>query len=237
MKRQSGTLYVVGTPIGNLEDITYRAVRTLQQSSLILAENGANSKKLAVSLKIETPIKQLYASTKEEDLHWLWEIFEEGNDVSYISDAGTPGVSDPGANLVRYCRKRKIPISPIPGPSSLTALLSVSGWQTNPSHFLGFLPDKNSQKKTLLQKFVSEECLIVVFESVYRIQNLMELLREVYPEAEILVGRELTKSYEEITLISPGEAIPKLTAKGEFAVIVNNRLKKIAKERKTEADI
>lgn len=237
MKRQSGTLYVVGTPIGNLEDITYRAVRTLQQSSLILAENGANSKKLAVSLKIETPIKQLYASTKEEDLHWLWEIFEEGNDVSYISDAGTPGVSDPGANLVRYCRKRKIPISPIPGPSSLTALLSVSGWQTNPSHFLGFLPDKNSQKKTLLQKFVSEECLIVVFESVYRIQNLLELLREVYPEAEILVGRELTKSYEEITLISPAEAIPKLTAKGEFAVIVNNRLKKIAKERKTEADI
>lgn len=237
MKRSSGTLYVVGTPIGNLEDITYRAVKTLQECSLILAENGTNSKKLALSLKIETPIKQLYASTKEEDLDWLWKIFEEGKDVSYISDAGTPGVSDPGANLVRYCRKRDIPVSPIPGPSSLTALLSVSGWQTNPAYFLGFLPDKNSQKKNLLQKFVSEECLIVVFESVHRIQNLMELLREVYPEAEILVGRELTKSYEEITLISPGEAIPKLTAKGEFAVIVNNRLKKIAKERKTEADI
>lgn len=231
-----GKLYVVATPIGNLEDMTYRAVRILQEVDWILCENEQNSKPLLIHYQISTRIITLHRLRQESDYNWIFNFLDSGKSIAYISDAGTPGISDPGAGLVRNLRSKGYEIVPVPGASALSTILSVSGFQTNPTIFLGFLSPKKSQKERELAKWAGEEVLIVLFESVHKIETTLNLIQKLFPSAEVLIGRELTKIHEEILLWRPVEKIPKITNRGEFVILINNHLKKIAKEDKTFTD-
>ena len=233
-----GSLYIVATPIGNLEDITFRAVEILKNSELILCENTSNSKKMLFRYQIETRTAPLYASTRETGFDWIFEILDKGKNISYISDAGTPGISDPGSRLVREARERGFQSIPIPGASALSAILSVSGSQTNPTVFLGFLSEKKGKKQKDLQEFSTKECLIVYYESVYKIRETLRMTREIYPHSEILIGRELTKVFEEILVWNPNSGEPpQFKEKGEFVILINNHLKKMAKANSISTDI
>ncbi len=226
----TGSLYLVATPIGNLEDITLRAIRILKEVDQILCENSKNSYKLLKNFEIGTPAKTLYAG-QENSFKWIVEEIKNGKSFAYISDAGTPGISDPGAGLVRAARKEGLSIIPIPGPSALSAILSVSGFQANPTFFLGFLSEKPNRKKAELEEYVGKEGLIVFYESVYKIKTALGIVKELFPGSEVLVGRELTKAHEEIKLYKSEEIDPeKIYPKGEFVVLINNYTKKIAKE-------
>ncbi|MCB1143163.1 MAG: 16S rRNA (cytidine(1402)-2'-O)-methyltransferase [Leptospiraceae bacterium] len=230
MQPLTGKLYIVGTPIGNLEDMSFRAVSILKESDLILCENPKNSKKLLQKYEIETSYQPLYASTREEGFDWILKKLSSGESISYISDAGTPGISDPGNRLVRYVRSHGFSVVPIPGVSALSTILSVSGAQNTPSLFLGFPGEKKSKTKKKLEEWKAFEGVLIFYESVHRIQDTLDIAREIFPGAEILVGRELTKIYEEMILWRPGEEKPKFSVKGEFTVLINNFEKKIAKE-------
>ncbi len=233
-----GSLYIVATPIGNLEDITFRAVEILKNSELILCENTSNSKKMLFRYQIETRTAPLYASTRETGFDWIFEILDKGKNISYISDAGTPGISDPGSRLVREARERGFQSIPIPGASALSAILSVSGSQTNPTVFLGFLSEKKGKKQKDLEEFSTKECLIVYYESVYKIRETLRMTREIYPHSEILIGRELTKVFEEIIVWNPNSGEPpQFKEKGEFVILINNHLKKMAKANSISTDI
>lgn len=233
---KEGKLYIVATPIGNLEDTTLRAIRILQESDLILCENSKNSGKFLEYHSIPTNRMSFFPSKKEEDFFWLKEKLGRGESISYISDAGTPGISDPGSQLVRQVRKWGFMVVPIPGPSALTTLLSVAGIQSHPLHFLGFLSEKKGAKERELQEYSEKECAILFYESVHRIKTSLELARAVFPNAEILIGRELTKIHEEILLWKVGFPIPNFLQKGEFVVLINNHRKKIAKEANFPTD-
>lgn len=230
MQPMKGKLFVVATPIGNLEDITLRAIQTLKEVDLILCENEKNSRNLLHHYRITTQITTFRKLSKEEDYDWIFRFLESGKNLAFISDAGTPGISDPGSTLVRMIRKRGFSIVPIPGASSLSAMLSVAGYQTNPTIFLGFLSPKKNQKEQELKKWSSEESLLVLFESVHKIDTTLEIIQKFFPNAEVLIGRELTKLHEEILLWKPSEKIPQFIKKGEFVILINNHLKKIAKE-------
>ena len=233
-----GSLYIVATPIGNLEDITFRALEILKNSELILCENTSNSKKMLFRYQIETRTAPLYASTRETGFDWIFEILDKGKNISYISDAGTPGISDPGSRLVREARERGFQSIPIPGASALSAILSVSGSQTNPTVFLGFLSEKKGKKQKDLEEFSTKECLIVYYESVYKIRETLRMTREIYPHSEILIGRELTKVFEEILVWNPNsDEPPQFKEKGEFVILINNHLKKMAKANSISTDI
>jgi 16S rRNA (cytidine1402-2'-O)-methyltransferase len=230
---KNGIFYMIGTPIGNLEDLSFRALRILKEVNLILCENLKNSKKLFNHYQIETPA-QTYYFGGDSSSEWVKAKLLAGENIAFISDSGTPGVSDPGAVLVKYLRKFDIQIVPIPGPSALTSILSVSGAMVNPCIFLGFLPDKESKKRRELEPFRNTDCVLVVYESVHRIENCLVLLSEVFPEAQILVGRELTKIHEEIFLYSNSSS--KIVKKGEFVILINNQMKKISKEKRYNTD-
>ncbi len=235
---EKGKLYIVATPIGNLEDITFRAVEVLKSSELILCENPNNSKKLLFRYQIDTKTAPLYASTRETGFDWIFELMAKGNTISYISDAGTPGISDPGSRLVREARERGFVAVPIPGASALSAILSVCGSQTNPTIFLGFLSEKKGKKQKDLEEFAEKECLLVFYESVYKIKETLRMTREIYPSSEILIGRELTKAFEEILVWNPSSPEPpQFKEKGEFVVLINNHIKKMAKANSISTDI
>ncbi|MEM7182507.1 MAG: 16S rRNA (cytidine(1402)-2'-O)-methyltransferase [Spirochaetota bacterium] len=237
MKPQ-GTLYIVATPIGNLEDMTFRAVRVLQDVSLILCENKRNSISLFKHFAIETPSQTLYGDRSGENhLDWVVEKLRSGDNIAYVSDAGTPGISDPGSRLVRLVRDAKIAVVPIPGASALTSILSISGSQTSPTTFLGFLPEKKGKRRRELQAYENWQGCLVLYESMHRVKITLAMLKEVFPLAEILVGREITKKYEEYLQIANDEEanLPKI--KGEFTILVNNHTKKITKDRNTNTDI
>lgn len=236
MIAERGTLFIVATPIGNLEDITLRAIRILNEVDLILCENAKNSYRLLQHLAIKTPSKTLFAG-QENSFKWIIDDLKSGKNFAYISDAGTPGISDPGAGLVRQARKEGISIVPIPGPSALSAILSVCGFQVNPTFFLGFLSEKPNRKRLELEEYVEKEGLIVFYESVYKVKTTIGIVRELFPGTEVLVGREITKAHEEIKLYKSEEITQdSIYPKGEFVILINNYKKKIAKEKASSTD-
>lgn len=231
-----GNLYIVATPIGNLEDISFRAIRILKEVDLILCENKKNSARLLSHYEIKTSTQTLFQA-EDEKLSWIPDLIIEGKNLAYISDAGTPGLSDPGANLVRICRKKEISVIPIPGASALATMISISGFQANPSFFLGFLSEKKNRKRNELIEYKDLEGVIIIYESVYKLKDTLEIISEVFPESEVLIGRELTKIHEEFILCKSSEIKNlKLIEKGEFVVLINNHLKKIAKANKNSSD-
>lgn len=214
-------LYIVATPIGNLEDMTFRAVRTLQEVDLVLAEDTRQTKKLFERYEIQTPLSSFHAHTNEGKLLEFIEQLKAGKTLALVSDAGTPGICDPGFRLVKEAIKAGIKVSPIPGPSALTACISVSGFPMHNFLFLGFLPIKKG-RQTLFNSFADCKYTIVFYESVHRIVKTIKQLKEAgLNDREICLGREVTKQFEEFYRGKLEDLNEKdLALKGEFCFVL-----------------
>jgi len=193
-----GTLYIVSTPIGNLEDITLRAIETLKNVSLIAAEDTRHTKILLDRYNIKTPTTSYFEYNKIQKTDYLLKILKEGKSVALVSDAGTPGISDPGYKIIRLCIDSGIPIVPIPGPSGLLTALTISGKPTDKFTFAGFLSNKPIKRKNQLKKLRDEDRTVVLYESPHRIVKLLADILEIYGDVEVVLARELTKKFEEI---------------------------------------
>lgn len=217
-------LFVVATPIGNLEDITLRAVRILGEVDCVAAENPQHSLRLLNHLGIRKSLIACHAHNGAQAAAKILEQLESGKTVAYISDAGTPGISDPGAFLVRAVRQAGYPVSPVPGPSALTALASVSGQGGKQLIFDGFLSPKPGRRKKQLKALLDTGENCIVYESPFRILKLLADILEADPDRQLVVGRELTKIHEEILAGTCAEILENLSArasiKGEFAVFI-----------------
>ncbi|MFZ2555754.1 MAG: 16S rRNA (cytidine(1402)-2'-O)-methyltransferase [Minisyncoccia bacterium] len=221
-----GTLSIVATPIGNLEDITLRALRTLKEADAIFAEDTRVISKLLARYEIKKPLYRLDASKEEKRAAEIIERLGQGEKIVYVSDAGTPGISDPGTKLVALVRGAGFQPVAIPGPSALTAALSIAGVPTEEFVFLGFLPHKKG-RQTALKTIAEEGRTIVLYESPHRIIKLLGEFIEHIGERQVSIGRELTKMYEEMLSGTPDELRARLetagSARGEFVVIVHPR--------------
>ena len=218
----SGQLFVVGTPIGNLEDITHRAVSTLKSVDIILAEDTRNSKKLLNAHKIETKMISYHEHSSEKEIEKIIDLLLEGKDLALISDAGTPTISDPGYGLIRDCIKHDIIIVPIPGVSAITAAMSVSGLPSDSFTFIGFLPQKKGRLKKI-EQLNNIENTIILFESPYRLEKTLNQLLDNLGNRPVVVGRELTKLYEEVIRGNLSEVIKyfsKSKVKGEIVIMI-----------------
>ena len=218
----TGQLFVVGTPIGNLEDVTLRAISTLQSVDIILAEDTRNSKKLLDAHKIKTKMISYHEHSNDKEIKKIIDLLLEGKDLALISDAGTPTISDPGYGLIRDCIKHDIVIVPIPGVSAITAAMSVSGLPSDSFTFVGFLPQKKGRlKKIELLKNI--ENTIILFESPYRLEKTLNQLLEHLGNRSVVVGRELTKLYEEVirgNLTDVIKYFSKSKVKGEIVIMI-----------------
>jgi len=222
-----GKLSIVATPIGNLEDITLRALRTLKECDVIYAEDTRVIAKLLARYEIKKPLQRLDAAKELQKANEIITRLEASEQVVFASDAGTPGISDPGARLVALVREKisrsrlDIGIEAIPGPSALTATLSIAGLDTTGFIFLGFLPHKKG-RQTALKKIAMSELPVVLYESPHRI---LKLLKELEGVSRITIARELTKVHEEVIAGTPQELVAYFAAnpdhvRGEFVVIV-----------------
>jgi 16S rRNA (cytidine1402-2'-O)-methyltransferase len=226
MQEFKGKLSLVATPIGNLEDITLRAIRTLKECDLIACENTSEAQKLLKHYDIQTPTTVFFANSKLSHLDRIMAALEEGGHVSLISDAGTPCISDPGVLILEKVRS-ELPdckIESIPGASALTVAVSLAGIVGNRFNFLGFVPNKKG-RETLVKSVASDEHASVMYESVHRIEKLLESFVEYMPERKVVVCRELTKMYEEVVRGTSREVAEYFKnnqdkVRGEFVVIV-----------------
>ncbi len=223
-----GILSIVATPIGNLEDITLRALRTLKEADVIYAEDTRVTAKLLAKYEIKKPMFRLDEAKEVQKAAEVIARLEAGEKVVYVSDAGTPGISDPGARLVAVVRANvrhgvSYIVEAIPGPSALTAALSIAGVDATEFVFLGFLPHKKG-RQTALKEIATEKRTVILYESPHRILKLLEEL-ESLGERSITIARELTKMHEEVIVGSAYELRMRLdtagTARGEFVVIVH----------------
>jgi 16S rRNA (cytidine1402-2'-O)-methyltransferase len=218
-------LYIVSTPIGNLEDITLRAIRTLKESDYIAAEDTRQTRKLTDKHEIRTTTLSFHSYSSDTKLEKIIDLLKEGKTVSLVSDAGTPGISDPAYSLTKRAIEEGIKVVPIPGPSSLLAALVASGLPMDKFLYLGFLPLKKG-RQTLLKSLVEEPRTLVIFESPHRLLKTLNQLQEYLGDRDIAVCRELTKIYEEILRQPISEAIEHFTnkkPKGEFVLVVKGR--------------
>ncbi len=222
----TGTLYVVATPIGNLEDLTPRARRTLAEVGLIAAEDTRHTGRLLMHIGCKTRLIALHDHNEEKAVHGLIKTLQDGNDVALVSDAGTPLVSDPGFRLVRAAHENGINVSPIPGASAVTAALSAAGIPTDHFCFEGFAPAKQVARMEWLERLAAERRTLVIYESVHRIANcLADMVVAFGPERRAFIGRELTKMHEQCVQASLGELHRQvedktIVEKGEFVIVV-----------------
>ena len=218
-------LYIVATPIGNLEDMTFRAVRTLKEVDYIFAEDTRVTKKLLSHYEIDTVVYRYDESTKMTQINSIINLVNEGKSVALVTDAGTPCISDPGYEVVERALKEGIKVSPIPGCSSLVTAASVSGISMRRMAYEGFLPKKKG-RQTLLKKLALEERSIVIFESPHRVVRTLQDIEEYLGVREVAVCREITKMFEEIVRGTTTELIERFkdrTIKGEVVMIVKER--------------
>lgn len=226
-----GTLYLVSTPIGNLKDITLRALEILKDVDLIVCEDTRRTSKLLREYKIEKPLLSYFEHNEVKRLPELLERLREGQRIALVSDAGTPLISDPGFKLVRECLKNYIKVESIPGPSAILAALVTAGLPTDKFIFLGYLPKKRGKRETLLKSLVETpgnlKCTVIFFESPYRILRTLEEIQNLLGNIPIVVARELTKIHEEFLRRRVSDAIghfKKTTPKGEFTVLLSAAL-------------
>jgi 16S rRNA (cytidine1402-2'-O)-methyltransferase len=223
-KSSSGLLYVVATPIGNLEDITLRAMRILKEADIIAAEDTRHTRKLLARHEIGgKKLVSYHDHNKEHQTPGLLEQILNGENVALVSDAGTPGISDPGYYLVRRAIEAGIRVVPIPGPSALTAALSSSGLPTDRFTFEGFLPVKSGRRRRRLEELASEPRTLILYESPYRVEKLLTEIEDVMGDRKVVLARELTKIYEEFLRGTPREVADCMKGKktrGEFVVLI-----------------
>lgn len=191
-----GKLYLCATPIGNLEDITFRVLRTLKEADLIAAEDTRNSRKLLNHFEIHTPMTSYHEYNKYEKGRWLIEQMEQGKNIALITDAGTPGISDPGEELVAMCRQEGIEVTSIPGPAACITALTMSGLPTRRFSFEAFLPADKKERKAVLQELKTDTRTIVLYEAPHRLLKTLEELYQELGNRKIAVCRELTKKHE-----------------------------------------
>ena len=219
--------YVVATPIGNMGDITFRAIEILKEVDLILCEDTRETKKILQKYAINKPTMSYHTQSKLAKIDKIFELLEEGKNLALVSDAGTPTISDPGAVLISKIKenfKDKVEVIPIPGATAIIAALSVSGLPTHEFTFLGFLPHKKG-RETLFKEISESKRTMVFYESPHRILKTLESLQKFCPNKKICIAREITKIYEEFKTGSPSELLNYLTQnpihqKGEFTVLV-----------------
>ncbi len=224
-----GTLYIVATPIGNLEDITFRAIRILREVDLIAAEDTRHTRHLLDRYQIETQLTSYHDHNKEEKAPVLIERMLNGNSVALVSDAGTPGISDPGYFLINLAIDQKIPVVPIPGATAAIAALSVSGMPTDSFIFEGFLPAKHQARLKRLKELSEEERTIIFYEAPHKIIRTIEDMIEVYGDRRAVITRELTKIHEETIRGTLPEILKHLqtgSLKGEFTIILHGATEK-----------
>ncbi len=220
---QPGTLYLVATPIGNLEDMTFRAVRTLRECDLVAAEDTRRTGQLLRHFQISKPLLSYFqfneARRSEELLHRL----SRGEKIALVSDAGSPGISDPGGRVVKAAIQAGFRVESVPGPSALVTALTASGLPTDEFHFLGFLPHKSGQRRRALERLRDGSGTLILYESPYRIEKLLGELHDIMGSRLVVLARELTKKFEEFLRGTPEELLVllrKRSIKGEFVVLV-----------------
>lgn len=221
-----GTLYVVATPIGNLEDITLRALRVLGEVSLIAAEDTRRTRKLLSAHGIRTPLTSLYDHTERSKSPFLISRLKEGRDVACVSEAGTPGISDPGYVLIREAVAAGAGVVPVPGPSAVIAALSVAGLPMDRFVFIGFPPARSSGRRSFLESLKDETKTMVFYESPRRLAGLLRDLEDILGNREIAVARELTKIYEEVRRGKVRDILAALEdaeVKGEVTLVVSGK--------------
>lgn len=195
---ESGTLYVVATPLGNLKDITLRALEVLKGSDLIAAEDTRRTQKLLSAYDLHVPLTSYHEHNKQAKSRLLIDRLLRGEKVGLVTDGGTPGISDPGRELVQQAREAGIQVVPIPGPSAVTCALSVSGMEGGAFVFLGFLPRRRSRRRRILEETATQGRTVVLYESPYRIKKLLSEIKELLGDVEVFLTRELTKIHEEL---------------------------------------
>jgi len=222
--QEKGTLYIVSTPIGNMEDITLRALRILKEVQLIAAEDTRHTKKLLNAYDINTPLTSLYDQNELKKSSYIISRLNDGMDVAYVSDAGTPGISDPGYIIVNQAIRNFIRVVPVPGPSAVVAALSSAGLPMDSFIFSGFLPSRKGKRRQLMKSLKDETKTIVFYESPGRVIPTLKEIEEIFGNRHAVIGRELTKVYEEILRGTVSELIDSLKErqiKGEITLIIS----------------
>jgi 16S rRNA (cytidine1402-2'-O)-methyltransferase len=223
ISNEEGVLYVVATPLGNLKDITLRALEVLKGSALIAAEDTRRTQKLLSAYDLHCPLISFNENNKYRKIPFLIERLKQGKQISLVTDGGTPGISDPGRELVRETRQARIAVVPIPGPSALICALSASGLPGDSFIFLGFLPRRKSRRKRVLQEIKEQKRTVIFYEAPHRIRDLLEEIKAVLGEREVTLTRELTKIHEEIMSGSVSELLRQLAdrePKGEYTLLL-----------------
>ena len=217
------TLFVVATPIGNLEDITLRALRTLREVKLIAAEDTRKTRKLLTHYDIKTPMTSYHEHNKRAKLNYILNYLNDA-DVAIVSEAGMPGMSDPGYDLIVAAQEKNIPVVPIPGPSAVITALVVSGLSADRFTYIGFLPNKTKARLELLKSVASESGTIVAFEAPHRLKASLEDIQQALGDRQIAVCREMTKLHEEIFRGTVSAAIEHFTEpRGEFTLVIEGK--------------
>jgi 16S rRNA (cytidine1402-2'-O)-methyltransferase len=232
----SGILYVVSTPIGNLEDITLRALRVLKEVDLVAAEDTRRTRQLLTHYGIQKPLISYHEHNERRREDTLLEELREGKNVALVTDAGTPGISDPGEPLIRRAIREKITLVPIPGPAAAMAALSIGGLPTDRFLFYGFLPAKSSARKKMLDGLRKRPETLVFYESPRRLPALLKEAREILGDRQVAVAREITKVFEETWRGSLDEVLEKIgkeEVKGEVTVVIAGNTNKEAIDSQT----
>jgi 16S rRNA (cytidine1402-2'-O)-methyltransferase len=217
------TLYLVATPIGNLEDITLRALRVLHECDVVAAEDTRRTGQLLKYFEISKPLLSYFQFNEAKRSEEIIERLRRGEKIALVTDAGSPGISDPGERVVRAAIAAGFRVEAIPGACALVAGITASGLPTDEFHFVGFLPHKSGQRKNKLESLRTVEGTLVFYESPYRIEKMLGELNAIFPECEVVLARELTKKFEEFLRGKPAELLAiaqKRKLKGEFVVLV-----------------
>lgn len=222
-----GTLYIVSTPIGNLEDITLRALKILKEVDVVAAEDTRHSLKLLNHYGISKPLISYWGEKEKVKSEEILERMESGQSVALISDAGTPGISDPGAVLIRRAIEEGFLIISVPGPSAMTAALSVAGLPTGEFTFIGFLPAKRSQRQKVLKDLSLEKRTIVFYEAPHRVLETLSDMKEIFGERKAALVKEISKIHEEVLRGTISEILSRLektTIAGEYVIVLEGRI-------------
>jgi 16S rRNA (cytidine1402-2'-O)-methyltransferase len=219
-----GTLYLVATPIGNLEDITLRALRTLRECDVVAAEDTRRTGQLLAHSGISRPLISYFQFNEAKRTEQILQRLARGEKVALVTDAGSPGISDPGERVVRAALAAGFRVEAVPGACALIAALTASGLATDEFHFIGFLPHKSGQRRKRLEGLRTQGGTLVLYESPYRVEKLLTELVECFPERTVVLARELTKKFEEFLRGKPAELLglfQQRPRKGEFVVLVS----------------
>jgi 16S rRNA (cytidine1402-2'-O)-methyltransferase len=236
MNQSKGILYIVSTPIGNLEDITLRALRILKEVDLIAAEDTRHTGLLLKHFAIETPLTSYFQGNELKKKEFILSKLKQGDRVALVSDAGTPGISDPGFRLIQTAIEDQIPVVPIPGPSAVITALSVAGLPTDAFLFKGFLPHKSKKRRDLLKQLEETRETLIFYESPHRLSETLKDISEILGEREMVLTRELTKIYEEVLRGKVSEIMNQISErrlKGEITLVISGKTRKETRDKET----